>query len=274
MAMEFFEGYCSNACFFENSVVTHIVGRTAIALCGALTNRLPPAYTIQNNYFYYPYFAVLTAPAQNLYVVGNQFSGTRATAALGLGCAGYQGSAINSNIVVSGNHFNGASFAVEIMGSGRNRTANVLTCSNTAVGLIRFAYGYGWSTNVCFRGNEATGGLGNGELKGQWFLDESNIFPPWTVNGSIGKTNTITYANGMRQKIWTSSANLIFALDDARPEKIPAGAKLQITFTGYYPATLYFSTTQNNPESVTKLHCNELTTYVWTNGGWEMAEGR
>ena len=86
MGMEFFEGYCSNACYFEHSTLTQIAGSTALAICGALTNRPPPTYTIQDNHFWYPHYAILTSPAQNLSVVNNEFIGTNAAAVLGLGC--------------------------------------------------------------------------------------------------------------------------------------------------------------------------------------------
>lgn len=267
--LEFYQAYCSNACYFQHNLIQHITGNT-MAICGALTNSLNPPYNIVSNTFYLSgNFGILTTPAQNLFVTGNQFICTNTAAALGLGCAGYQGSAINSNIVVTGNRFMGLDNAVAILGSGRNRVADVQVLDNTATKVHLFASGYGWSTNVCFRGNTANAGLGNSQLKGQWFLDDlSNAFPPWTVNGSAGKTNVITYAHGMRQLIETTKTNSFFALDDSQPEKIPPGAVLQITFTGKHPAQLYFSTARADA-STTMLQNGATVICVWTNGGWE-----
>ena len=275
MAMEFYEGYCSNACFFENSTLTQIMGGTAIAIVGALTNRPPPEYTIQNNHFWCSHFAILTSPAQNLYVMGNQFYCTNATAALGFGSAGYQGSAINRNIVVADNSFNGPIYAIAFLGIGGNRIADLQVISNTATGVRWFAGCYGWSTNVSFRGNTAPAGLCNDQLKGQWFLDDaSNTFPPWSVNGSAGKTNVITYAHGMRQRLASTNSGSAFAFDDSQPEKIPPGARLQITFCGKQPASLYFSTTRPDAGSVIVQQSNDTVTCAWTNKAWVRAEVR
>jgi hypothetical protein len=273
MAMEFYQAYCSNACYFERNILTNITA-SPLAINGALTNSVNPPYNIVSNTFYLSgSFGILTTPAQNLYVTGNQFICTNTTAALGLGCAGYQGSGINSNIVVSGNHFEGTAYVIEILGGGRNRIADVRVLDNTATGTSRFAGGYGWSTNVCFRGNTANAGLWSDQLKGQWFLDDaSNAFPPWAVNGSSGKTNVITYAHGMRQQIAASKTNCVFALDDSQPERIPAGAIMEITNNGKIAAPVYFSATRANGGSRTTLQGNEVVTCVWTNGIWRMTE--
>jgi hypothetical protein len=273
MAMEFYQAYCSNACYFERNILTNITA-SPVAINGALTNSVNPPYNIVSNTFYLSgSFGILTTPAQNLFVTGNQFIGIHAAAALGLGCAGYQGSGINSNIVVAGNHFEGTAYAIEILGGGRNRIADVRVLDNTATGTSRFASGYGWSTNVCFRGNTANAGLWSDQLKGQWFLDDaSNDFPLWKVNGTAGKTNVITYAHGMRQQIAAAKTNCIFALDDAQPERIPAGAIMEITNNGKIAAPVYFSATRANGGSRTTLQGNEVVTCVWTNGIWRMTE--
>ncbi len=271
--LEFYQAYCSNACYFQRNIVMDIRGNL-MAICGALTNSVNPPYHIADNTFYLTgNFGVLTTPAQNLYVTGNQFICTNTTAALGLGCAGYQGSAINSNIVVAGNHFIGSHYAIEVLGSGANRTADMLVCSNTAAGLHAFAGGYGWSTNVVFRNNYSATGLAEGDLKGQWFRDDfSNTFPPWKMSGTAGKTNVISYARGMRQQISAPKTNCIFALDDSRPERIPPGALLQISFAGKQPAPLYFSTTRPDATPATMLQSNATVRCVWTNGSWSVVK--
>lgn len=268
--LEFYQAYCSNACYFQHNLVMDIRGNL-MALCGALTNSVNPPYHVADNTFYLTgNFGVLTTPAQNLYVTGNQFICTNTTAALGLGCAGYQGSAINSNIVVTGNQFIGSHYAIGVLGGGANRTADMLVCSNTATGVHAFASGYGWSTNVVFRYNHSPAGLAEGDLKGQWFCDDlSNEFPPHKIQGRSG-TNVISYISGARQEITAPKTNCVFALDDSRPERIPPGALLQIVFAGKQPAPLYFSTTRPDATPATMLQSNATVRCVWTNEEWRL----
>lgn len=272
--LEFYQAYCSNACFFQHNFVTDIRGNV-MAICGARTNSVNPPYHIADNTFYLTgNFGILTTPAQNLYVTGNQFICTNTTAALGLGCAGYQGSAINSNIVVAGNHFIGSYYAIEVLGSGVNRTADMLVCSNTATGIHAFAGGYGWSTNVIIRDNRSSTGLAEGDLKGQWFRDDpSNEFPPREISGRSG-TNVISYIAGARQEITASKTNCIFALDDSQPERIPTGAVLQIMFEGKYAAPLYISSIRGKTAPVMLPATAGVIACVWTNKAWSLVSRR
>ena len=266
---EFYQAYSKDPSYMQNCLITNITGN-AIAINGALTNSINPPYNIISNKFYKSGgFAILTTPAQNLFIIGNDFVLTNSANGIGLGCAGYQGSAINSNIVVALNSFTGAYSAFGIMGSGQNSTAQALIYSNTAVGVHWFAAGYGWSTNISFWENTSDGtGLLSGQLKGQWYLDDaSNRFPPWQVVGAAGKTNTVTYAAGMRQRTWAQFANTIFAIDDAHPQQIPPGAVLSITHAGEHPAPLYLSTTMSGSSVV--LRPGHKIMCQWTNGGWQ-----
>ncbi len=271
MAMEFYQAYCTKDCYFEHNFIT-AMSASPLAINGALTNSVNPPYHIADNTFYLTGgFGILTTPAQNLFITGNQFVCTNTTAALGLGCAGYQGSAINSNIVVSGNYFRGPSFALLILGSGRNRVADVLVCSNMAVNVRQFAGGYGWSTNVCFRNNTANAGLENAQSKGQWFLDElSNEFPPCKIYAHNG-TNIISYIHGGRQQIAALKTNCVFALDDSQPVKIPVGAVFQITNEGKIAARLHLSATRPGTQPMMLSGDGYTILCAWTNGAWSVA---
>jgi hypothetical protein len=268
-AMEFYAGYASADCFFRNCTLTGLTGVTTIALNGALTNHIQPNYNITSNKFFLSGgFGILTSPAQNLNVIGNQFinGGT----GIGIGSAGYQGTAINSNIIVELNSFSNTYFAIEIMGSGPNSTANMLVSSNYATGGNSFAYGYGWSTNVSFRGNVVSGysgGLNSTQLSGQWYLDDtSNQFPPRQDSATSGITNIISYIYGMRHIIHVNVTNAIYVIDDTHPQQIPPGAVLTITNSGNYSAPLYSSASMSGtPITMTT---NQTVTYHWTNGVW------
>ena len=92
------------------------------------------------------------------------------------------------------------------------------------------------------------------------------------MTGSSGQTNIITYAHGMRQRLIGSHTNSIFALDDVQPEKIPSGARLQLSFAGKHPALLYLSTNLPDSALMTKLNGGDVVNCVWTNGNWRKIE--
>jgi hypothetical protein len=269
---EFYQAYCTKACWFQNNLITNITGN-AMAFNGAVTNHPPPPYNIVSNTFYKSgAFIILTTPAQNLHIIGNQFNcANSVTAAIGLGCEGYQGSAINSNIVVGYNRFINTQYAVEVMGRGRNRVADVLVCSNNAEGVHNFAFGYGWSTNVSFIGNigVSTGGLLSQDMEGQWFLDDaSNRLNPTQENASADKTNIISYSFGMRHITAAAVADSAFALDDSQPQKIPSGARMLINHKGNLPARLYLSAVKSGAEPM--ILANGATVECeWANGVWQ-----
>ena len=270
-ATEYYSGHVTGDCFFRNCTLTGITGNTAIALNGALTNHLQPSYNILSNRFFLSGgFGISTCPAQNVNVIGNQFLCTNGTTAIGVGSAGYQGTAINSNIVVGFNIFSNAQYAVEILGAGDNRTANMLIYSNAAFDVQYFANGYGWSTNVAFFGNvgEPSGCLNSSLLGGQFFIDDdSNKFSPWQIYDEVGRTNVISYAYGMRQRISVGVTNAVFVIDDSKPGQIPPGTELLITHEGNYPVALYASSIRST--SATLLKKGFTITCQWTNGAWK-----
>lgn len=246
-----------------------------IAIVGALAGRVQPSYTIASNIFYLQggQNGIQTTPAQNLNIIGNEFFGPGI--AIPLGVAGYQGSSINSNILISANSFVNVYTAIEVEGAGQNAVWNVSVISNSdnysGTGVAGFAYGYGWGTNVVFKGNVTPGlsyGLNSSLLSGQYYVDDlSNQFPACQMGDDIGRTNTITYALGMRHSLYTTVTNSVFVLDDTHPQQIPPGAQFLIRHKGKLPVQLFFSSTMTgNPmtfQPAYELMCQ------WTNGVWQ-----
>jgi hypothetical protein len=269
--LEFYEAYASNACFFQNTLVTNITGN-GMALNGAITNRPMLAYTFSSNSISVAGVAIETTPAENVYVVSNSFF--TSVVALGLGVAGYQGSAINNNIVVAFNQFNGTYYALSIMGSGQNMVSNVVVSSNTAVGVHNFAYGYGSSANVSFMGNvgdPTTGFINSQQLQGQWFLDNlSDNLPFNEAVGRQGATNTISYSYGARQSTWSQFANSAFQLDDTHPQQVPPGALMIVSnlvsskMEELYPSSI-------NLVAPIALTNGASVTFQWNNGSWQLS---
>ncbi len=271
-ALEFYQGYYSNACFFKNNVVTNM-SHALMAINGALAGRIQPSYTIESNLFYLQggQNGIQTTPAQNLNIIGNQFFGPGIPVPLGV--AGYQGSSINSNILILANNFFNIYTSIEVEGAGQNSVWNVSVISNSASYTgsgSGFAHGYGWGTNVLFKGNVATGlsyGLNSSTLSGQYYVDDlSNQFPINQVGDEMGRTNTITYALGMRHALYTSVTNSVFVLDDAHPQQVPAGAQLVIGHKGKFPLRLFPSTRMTGTPLVFQPGYEFV--FQWTNGAW------
>jgi hypothetical protein len=209
-------------------------------------------------------------------IIGNQFyGGGQGVCTQG---AAYQGTDCNGNINIVQNGFHDTYEVFLVGGVGADRMENVLVSSNTAWGAWSFGGGYGWSTNVVFRGNSSLadtnssqqGGLNGTGLLGQWFLDDpSNAFPPPTETDVVGKTNVITYAMGRLHNIWTAATNSVYMLDDKSPLQVPPGAQLVILHTGAHPATYYLSDTDTNATGITLLSGDEVQCQ-WSNGSWNM----
>jgi hypothetical protein len=274
---EFYEGYCTGTCLFANNLLTNISSH-GLVINGAVSDHSPPPYIISNNVFASPSAAngtigVATTPAQNVVIANNQFLDY--TTAIGLGIAGYQGSAYgNTNILISSNVFNGCGNAVQVMGNGDNSVINATIEGNVMNQGGWFGYGYGWSTNVTFVNNVGIGlgggGLNSTMLQGQWYLDDiSNQFPPMSYNDYVNQSNIITYAWGARAMIIASKANSVFLIDDAHPQQIPPGAVLVISNSVNYAVPLFFSSTQ--PTTSILLTNGNATVCYWTNGAWQLA---
>jgi hypothetical protein len=272
--MEMYQGYNTNACFFSNNVMANMTGGTILAFNGAATNHVTPPYNIISNTFYPSVngcMAIATGVGNNIYVTGNQFLCLGAgVTGIGCGIAGYQGSTVNSNIVVTWNNFSKAGYVLQILGGGVNSTFNALIASNTASGLPNyFAYGYGWSTNITFVGNIGDGNLNNTKLKGQWMNDDlSNQFPFFTNYDYGAVSNVVSYIYGAREQIWATKTNSLFALDDSHPSQIPLNSIMIVSNSGY-AAPLYTSdTVSTTPIAMSKGYS---ATFQWNNGSWQLA---
>jgi hypothetical protein len=274
MAMEFYEGYMQGNSVFENSTITNVTN--AIVLVGALTNRVQPSYTIRSNTIAPTKFGILFSPVQNLTVTGNQFFGGE----IGIGSDdyAYQGTAINSNILVQSNTFTGTAYCLNIASSGQDRVINMSWQANTAWGCPRFANGYGWSSNVTFIGNKSRalngqqGLLWGAQMTGQYFIDDpSNEFPTnITYLNYDSLTKTVSYALGMRQLITTECPNGVAILDSSHPQQIPSGAILNVACNGTSTVLLYASSSSPLANPMT-LKPGDSVVFQWLHGAWTLS---
>ena len=273
---EFYQGYATNASAMQNCFATNIVG-ALMAFNGSLSNSINPTYTFQNNLCYLTggENGIQTAPVQNFIAYHNTFIGTSGGGdVFTLGTAGYQGSTNNGNIVLSDNIVTNCFYFMQVEGSGNNLVADVVVSNNTFYGSgggSGFAYGYGYGTNVTLTGNTIIGpvqfAVNSTSFTGQWYLDtSSDSFPAWSQADSTGKTNTITYATGMRQQIWANVANSVWIIDDTHPSQVPPGAILQVTSSGNYPAPLYSSASMSGPPVI--LTIGQTVTFNWSGTQW------
>jgi len=243
--MEFWQGYCSNACYFQNNFVTNV--NAFMAINGAQTNSPNPPYFIQNNTFYGGTGnGIQTCPVQNLTVRSNLFING---VPIVIGIVGYQGTAVNSNIVITANTFTNPYAAIVIEGAYGNSMVGMLVSNNVVYGGNSFVAGYGWGTNMVVV-NNLTYGMANAidssAMSGQWFLDSSNQFPAQTVYDSSAQSNVVSYAHGAHEMTYPYfNTNSIFVLDDMHPQQVPPGAMMMITNSGIHPATLYLSATMS-----------------------------
>jgi len=295
-AEEFYEGYCTQPCVFENSVITNIVGITGggvgIALGGAQAGRTQPSYTIQGNTISVQSAGLFFSPVWNVNVISNTF--INSGDGVMFGSAGYQGTTNQGNILVNNNIFSNVYIPFAQYGAGPANVQNVSVISNTAIwtsgGNIFFATGVGYNTNILFQDNVTIGfnhGLDSTSLTGQWFIDDvSNQFPPWQINDAAGVTNVITYADGMRQQVEFATSKSLIALDDTHPQQVPPGAVLVVGNTAAPSIPVYTSASLSG-SPVTLTNSNTMTfswagnawqpvtltnasmvTFIWTNGAW------
>jgi parallel beta-helix repeat protein len=271
MAMEYYVGSMDTNSVFENSVITNT--RIAIVLVGALTNYPSPGYAIINNTISAAKYGICLGPARNVTIAGNTFIG----GPVGIATDGYayQGTDINRDIIVENNQFMNVGYPLGVFGAGVDQIVGMVWLTNTASGCYNFASGYGECSNVVFIGNQSsapapnrTGGLDGSQLAGQWFVDVSNDFPANPVNIGQGQlTNTVSYAYGRWQEIYSSSPGGVCLLDTANPGLIPSGAELVLTNAGPYSDTVQLASTVLSGSPLT-LFSGVAITCVWSNSVW------
>jgi hypothetical protein len=273
--MEFYQAYCSNTCYLQNCTVTNT--QALIAINGALSNSVNPLYIVRNNTFCLgPGNGIQTTPAQNLMVSNNLFFG--GLFPITIGVQGYQGSAMNSNILVVCNIFSNNWTPIEIEGSGANSLVNMLVSNNVAYGTYSHLFAEsesgGWGTNMVFVNNFITNfseGLVGSGLSGQYFIDsDSNIFPPHQIY-AVGGTNEIGYEFGQRHTIQAAQSTSVFYTDNNHSNQIPAGAKLGITNLTSWTVPVYLSARLSGSPVV--LSQNQSFTAYWTGTSWTTNAG-
>lgn len=266
MAMEFYAGYMTGPSVFENSTVTNV--HNAIVLVGALTNHTMPSYTISGNTLAQSGTGVLLGPARNITVSSNQFFG--GNIGIGTDDYAYQGSGPNSNIVITANSFQNTGTPFNVAGGVTDSIVNVTLTANQAWNCGRFADGYGWSSNVVFHSNHSSGlraGLLYGQqLIGQWFADDaSNIFPWFSIYDAPPAPGSVTYANGMHQRLYPAGTNSVFIIDATHPQQIPPGASLIIDNAGKNACSLR----PGANKTPVPMPVGKTLLYEWQNGAWQ-----
>lgn len=264
--MEFWQGYASNTCYFQGNFVTNV--GAYLAINGAQTNSPNPSYFIQGNTFYGGTGnGIQTCPVQNLIVRSNLFVNG---VPLVLGIAGYQGTAVNSNIVVSGNIFTNPYAAIVVEGTGANSVYNLTVTNNTVYGGQWFACGYGWGTNLVFANNTThnmTVGIDCTAYTGQWLLDNKNQLPVQTVYDSSSLSNVVSYAHGSRALTYPYfNTNSVFVLDDTHPLQVPRGAIMVVTNSGTHAGVLYPSQSMSG-QSIPMAN-GYSGTFYWNGFAW------
>lgn len=266
-AMEFYQGYASNTCCFQNCVITNM-GGALMAIDGATIGAPNPSYVVRNNQFYMQNGnnGLQIVTGQNLTITNNLFAGCGTAIPIGI-ASYYPNEDINSNIWIFNNVFSNNSISIEIEGAFASALNHLLVSNNTAYypGGAGFASGYGWGTNMVFVKNKTYGlsyGLNNPTMMGQWYLDDgSNQFPTNWLADYNGTTNVVSYAYGMRQNVYATKANSVFVLDDTHPRQMPPRA-VMVIYHNYSPASaLYLSTSMTGtPISMTNGYCG---TFYW-----------
>ena len=277
LAIEHYVGTMRHPFLFENSTIA--VVRGGFSISGALSNSVVQTNTIRSNSVSFDTFGVVMAPCQNLAIVGNQF--LNGQFGIETDSAAYQGSVWNSNILVMGNSFNAVYTPIQNGGGGVDSLANVQVVSNYSLGCWKFAFGYGWGTNVLFLGNRSqptnsyAACLRSEQLVGQYFIDDpSNDFPPEVSGDDSNGTQPVelTYTHGMRHEVGTSSTNSLFVLDDTSPFQIPIGVGMWVSNISVHPVRVGPSAVNpNNPAFL--LAPGQIATFYWTNGSWSLPQG-
>jgi hypothetical protein len=274
MAMEFYEGRMDRPSCFENCSVTDV--RADLVIVGALTNHPSPLYTIRNNTLEASNgFGVFLNPAKNVLIESNRFSGQGFCIGNG---AGVQGSDYSHDIVIRGNVCSNAGNLFLVQCGYDNRMENVRISGNTITGRGNLGCGWGYSSNVIFSNNIATNGASGfqgGRLTGQWFIDDpSNQYPPHPVSSYTNSNAVISYGDGGRQVAQLTKTNSAFLIDDSHPEKIPAGAVMQIGYrgNGTNGSPLFLSSTHPAQKPDAILTPSNTVLCTWTNGGWKIGK--
>jgi len=276
---EYYQQYYSFPGYFEYNVITNITGN-GFAFNGGKGNN-PPFY-MESNVFYLSASGkngIETTPGDNIYVIGNLFTNVgNYVISFNLGCPGYQGTFVSSNIVITANIFYNPYMFMELGGqtapTDPNGVVNVTISNNKfyspANGFMDFAVSYGgFTTNISFNNNDCsqfindpiyctTAGIGNPYP----FVSTNNLY--WSPAGATGATNAVSYSHGSRFNVNINpTANTILYLDDTNARSMPAGAQMLITNSSYTHLALpiYSGSSLQTPPVI--LPYGQTTIFYW-----------
>lgn len=289
MVMEFMQKYPTNTCYFQNNLVTNL---TQNGLSFNWANGINPPFIIRSNTFYLSgagWNGICTTPGDNIYVTNNQFicQNNAHVNCVVLGSAGYQGTFINSNIVVAGNYFFNPAQVVQI-GGGTNstdpvRVESVSVYGNTVAADSGFnappiaLVTYGWTTNVSYFSNDfsavtngtSTVNFTSGARGASFVLVPTNNLYYTAVYDGTGKTNYISYKNGSRFKvIYPFHPGTVYALTDTNASQIPLGAQMLIQNDNWSSNSIPVYLDSALTRGPVSVDYGQSLTAFWTNGWW------
>jgi hypothetical protein len=272
---EYYQYWSTNTSILQNSLITNITGN-GFALNGG--SGVNPPFIIQSNIFYFTAAGangIETTPADNVYILNNQFYCGSSDTAIAIGVTGYQGTCNNSNIVISGNYVTGENIFVQVGADPPNDAANVTICSNTVAGGAWAVYTYGLATNVNVYANSLgsiqfhSGIRWDGSSIGQFALvNSNNVYSDWGLGGAAGTTTVVSYGTGPRHTTKQTASGAAFVLDDSTPAQIPSGAyqlfdNSQNQFGAGYQVFLGQARTASVP-----VANGQIALFYWNNGAW------
>jgi len=269
---EYYQRFSTNTSLFANNTVTNMTG-ALFAINGAWSNQVNQPFVIRSNTFYMvDQNGIQTTPAQNVTIQGNRFLGVSASGGnpIVLGAAGYQGTTMNSNILVAENLFSNVFYAVAVYGAGGNAVKDVTVSRNTGLSAFRFGVNTGLATNVNFVANISNGrGLDSSSASGQYLFDSGNSFTPAPINDAVGITNTVSYKLGSSHQVATAHASSKFLIDSDSPLKVPSASVIYLTNSSGISITAWPNSLE---QSGVGIGNNSAALFYWNGYGWATSQ--
>jgi hypothetical protein len=255
---EYYQEHTTNIAWFSEN---HIASNTGNAMSINGGTGHDPLFVISNNIIENVNgngFA--TTPGDNVIITSNIFQNVWFPVVIG--AAGYQGTFINSNIVINYNYITNCGVAFQILGGSStdvNRTVDAQVYGNTIDKMNGSLLTYGWVKDIQFYSNtvvshpeiEGINGNNKGSI-GRYASDAMYVFVQtnnayWkTAYDLTGKTNLIDYAKGSRfQVVYGVRTNTVYALSTNNWNLYPPDTAILITNScvkqGDYQTNDFFS---------------------------------
>jgi len=278
---EYYQQYSTNISYFKNNFSTNITGNS-FAVNGGKGNN--PPFIIQGNVFYLAsgHNGIETMPADNLFIINNQFICQDYSVAFALGANGYQGTFISSNIVILDNIVVNPFIFVELGGglSVADRQGvgyvsvgfNRLSQPNHQVTLLQT---YGWTTNVHFYNNDCGSFAGgavyiySGISNSPYALIETNNIYYTFLLTDNGYTNPVSYGSGSRyQFIYNASLATAYVMSDFDSNRIPAGAEIYFTNSTFNLAPVPIYLKNGTAERPIVVANGQSMSVYWNGSSW------